>query len=158
MQVNLVFLKKDGTTSSFPLPSTVTSIGRRQDCDFCIPLMVVSRKHCEINLDMGKVTIRDMQSRNGTLLNDQPVEEAQAKAGDCLKIGPVKFVFQIDGDPDNFEDYLVAAVETDQSADEENFEDSLEDLSDVDLGKSQATELMDDLGADFDFNDDDFEL
>ena len=159
MQVNLVFLKKDGTTSSFSLPSTVTFIGRRQDCDFCIPLMVVSRKHCEINLDMGKVTIRDLQSRNGTLLNGHPIEEANIKAGDLLTIGPVEFVFQIDGQPDNFEEFLKAPqampVEPD---DEDNFEDSMEDLSNVDLGKSQATEMLDDLGDDFDFSDEDFGL
>ncbi len=159
MQVNLVFLKKDGTTSSFSLPSTVTFIGRRQDCDFCIPLMVVSRKHCEINLDMGKVTIRDLQSRNGTLLNGAPIEEAEAKAGDLLTIGPVEFVFQIDGQPDNFTEYLKApqAMPVD-SADDDNFEESMEDLSNVDLGKSHATEMLDDLGADFDFSDEDFGL
>ena len=29
----------------------------------------------------------------------------------------------------------------------------MEDLSDIDLGKSQDTELLDDLGEDFDFDD-----
>lgn len=160
MQVNLVFLKKDGTTSSFPLPSTVTFIGRRQDCDFCIPLMVVSRKHCEINMDMGKITIRDLQSRNGTLLNGQPIEEAEIKAGDVLKIGPVEFVFQIDGHPDHFDEFLQAPQPAAAAANvnDENFEESMEDLSDIDLGKNQATEMMDNLGEDFDFSDEDFDL
>lgn len=162
MQVNLVFLKQDGTISSFSLPSTVTLIGRRQECDFCIPLSIVSRRHCEINMDRGKITVRDMQSKNGTYLNDQLIEEAEAKAGDVLKIGPVEFVFQIDGVPDNFEEYLktseaeAAAV---SAANEENFEAAMEDLSDVDLGQSHATELIDDFGGNnFDMDDMDFDL
>ncbi|MBL7215514.1 MAG: FHA domain-containing protein [Phycisphaerae bacterium] len=158
MQVNLVFLKKDGTASSFKLPSTVTFIGRRQDCDFCIPLMVVSRRHCEINMDLGKITIRDLRSRNGTFINGEPIEEAQVKAGDMLKIGPVEFVIQIDGIPESFEEHLQKKETTTQnqvarSADE-NFDDAMEDLSDVELGKSR-TEMLGDLPDDF---DEDFNL
>ena len=68
--------------------------------------MVVSRRHCEINLDAGKVTVRDLESRNGTQVNGEPIEEAQLKPGDVLSIGPVKLVVQIDGVPENFDAYL----------------------------------------------------
>ena len=181
MQVNLVFLKKDGTTSSFLLPSTVTFIGRRQDCDFCIPLSVVSRRHCEINLDSGKVTVRDLASRNGTLVNGEPIEEAQVKAGDVLKIGPVEFVVQVDGVPSDFRKYLpdtesassdqtsapspeasAAAVAADdqateqQAAQDKSFAEAMPDLSEPALGGSQ-TEMLGDLSEDFNF-DEDFNL
>ncbi len=161
MQVNLVFLKKDGTTSSFELPSTVTFIGRRQDCDFCIPLMVVSRRHCEVSQDFGKISVRDLRSRNGTLVNGQPVEETQLKAGDVLKIGPVEFVIQIDGVPESFEDYLPERevqpeVPATEQVPDENFAKAMEDFSDIDLGKSQ-TELASDFSESFDF-DEDFDL
>ena len=162
MQVNLVFLKQDGTTSSFPLPSGVTSIGRRQECDFCIPLSIVSRRHCEIDMERGKVMVRDLRSKNGTYLNDQLIEDAEIKAGDVMKIGPVEFVFQIDGVPDNFDEYFktseakAAAV---SAANDENFEASMEDLSDVDLGQSHATELLDDFkDNNFEMDDMDFDL
>ncbi len=181
MQVNLVFLKKDGTTSSFSLPSTVTFIGRRQDCDFCIPLMVVSRRHCEINLDSGKVTVRDLQSRNGTQVNGMPIEEAQVKAGDVLTIGPVKLVTQIDGVPETFDAYLqdlehaeevsevqqaeeAAAVvseeqakeaETQRRAEQQDLEEAVKELGQPELGGSQ-TEMLGDLGE-FNF-DEEFEL
>lgn len=178
MQVNLVFLKKDGTTSSFLLPSTVTFIGRRQDCDFCIPLTVVSRRHCEINLDSGKITVRDLASRNGTLVNGEPIEEAQVKAGDILKIGPVEFVVQVDGVPADFSEYLpniksMASDQTsgateeeeaaadaqemqEQAAAEKNFAEAMPDLSKPELGGSQ-TEMLGDLSEDFNF-DEDFNL
>jgi pSer/pThr/pTyr-binding forkhead associated (FHA) protein len=181
MQVNLVFLKKDGTTSSFSLPSTVTFIGRRQDCDFCIPLMVVSRRHCEVNLDAGKVTIRDLASRNGTLVNGEPIEEAQLKPGDVLKIGPVELVVQIDGEPSDFSEYLhdVAAQESrpepDSKSDEafdaaypdeteiqepaiqdESLAEAMKNLAKPELGGSQ-TDMLGDLSEDFNI-DEDFSL
>lgn len=105
MNVSLVLLKKDGTTKSFKLPSTVTSIGRRQDCDFCLPLSMVSRRHCEISVSKDQVWVRDLGSRNGTFLNGQRIDETRAKAGDILQIGPVSFVLQIDGVPSDFTGY-----------------------------------------------------
>ena len=164
MQVNLVFLKKDGTTSSYQLPSTVTFIGRRQDCDFCIPLMIVSRRHCEINMDFGKITVRDLKSCNGTLVNSNPIEEAQLEAGDVLQIGPVKFVVQVDGTPASFDEYLPEKEETAEQvpapepvaeppAEEDDFDQILEGLPDADFGKSK-TELAGDLMEGFDFDED----
>ncbi len=106
MNVNLVLLKEDRTIKQFALPCTATSIGRRKDCNFCLPLSVVSRKHCEVNLDGEKIVIRDHGSRNGTFLNGHRIKESVAKGGDLLQVGPVKFVIQVDGHPDFFENYL----------------------------------------------------
>ncbi len=99
MNVNLVLNKKNGTRKSFHLPSTVTVIGRRQECDLCIPLMVVSRRHCQVNMDEGRLRIRDLGSRNGTFLNGQRIEEAEIQPGDTMSIGPLNFMLQINGEP-----------------------------------------------------------
>ena len=99
MDVNLVLFRKDGTTRSFRLPSTVTVIGRRQESDLCIPLMVVSRRHCELNVETGHLKIRDLGSRNGTYVNDQRVDQAEVGPGDKVQIGPVTFAVQIDNQP-----------------------------------------------------------
>lgn len=101
MDINLVLCKKNGLRKSFQLPSTVTVIGRREDCDLCIPLMVVSRKHCELNQDQESLTVRDLGSRNGTFLNGQQIDEAQIKAGDQLQVGPLTFAVQIDNKPED---------------------------------------------------------
>jgi len=146
MKVNLVLLKKDGTTKGFALPSTVTSIGRRQDCDFCIPLSMVSRKHCEINFDHDQVMIRDFGSRNGTYLNGQRIEEASAKAGDLLQVGPVRFVIQIDGQPATFETYLPGTEDHAEKTDTPNL-----DITHTDHpGHSETTEILDGVPDDFD--------
>ncbi len=100
MEVNLVLFKKDGSQKAFSLPSDSTIIGRRHDCDLCIPLMVVSKRHCELNLNNEAVKIRDLDSRNGTFLNDKRIKETMVKAGDYIRIGPLTFLLQIDGKPE----------------------------------------------------------
>jgi len=106
MNVSLVLKKKGGARKVFALPASVTVIGRRQECDLCIPLMVVSRRHCQINQDEGKLRVRDLGSRNGTYVNGQRVEEAELSAGDEIRIGPLQFCVQIDGVPGGDSDIL----------------------------------------------------
>lgn len=99
MDVNLVLFKKNGSQKSFSLPSAITVIGRRHDCDLCIPLMVVSRRHCQLNYNNETLKIRDLGSRGGTFINGKPIDEATVRAGDYIKVGPLTFLLQIDGEP-----------------------------------------------------------
>jgi pSer/pThr/pTyr-binding forkhead associated (FHA) protein len=43
--------------------------------------------------------IRDLGSRNGTYLNGKRVEEELIQAGDSIRIGPLAFMFQVEGQP-----------------------------------------------------------
>ena len=152
MEVNLVFVAKNGTTQTFPLPSAVTFLGRRQDCDMCIPLPVVSRRHCEIYTEFGKLHVRDLKSNNGTYVNEESIEEIQLNAGDILRVGPVKFVIQIDGIPDNFDKFLThteqgtAPPAATASHDDETQEAELEEIIPEDQistnsGQSQTMDI-----------------
>jgi len=100
MDVNLVLFKKNDSHKTFSLPSNVTVIGRRHDCDLWVPLASVSKRHCQLNCSDGVLRIRDLGSRNGTFLNGKAVDEAVIKAGDSIKVGPLVFVLQIDGQPE----------------------------------------------------------
>jgi S-DNA-T family DNA segregation ATPase FtsK/SpoIIIE len=99
MDVTLVLFKKDGSQKAFSLPSNVTVIGRRHDCDLCVPLMVVSRRHCQLTVNNEAVKIRDLDSQAGTFLNGKRISDGILKAGDYLTIGPLTFQVQIDGQP-----------------------------------------------------------
>ena len=99
VDANLILFKKDGSTKSFVLPSNITVIGRRHDCDLCVPLMVVSRRHCQLSQNNETVKIRDLDSKSGTYLNGNRISEATIKAGDYITIGPLTFLLQIDGEP-----------------------------------------------------------
>jgi pSer/pThr/pTyr-binding forkhead associated (FHA) protein len=103
MDVNLLLLKKDGTFKAIPMPSSVTVMGRRKDCDLRIPLDAVSRRHCRLFTEKDTLKIRDLNSRNGTIVNGQTVEETLVNPGDKLTVGPLTFVMQVDGKPDKLD-------------------------------------------------------
>jgi pSer/pThr/pTyr-binding forkhead associated (FHA) protein len=99
VDANLVLFKKNGSQKNFPLPSDITVIGRRHDCDLCIPLMVVSRRHCQLSQNADALKIRDLESKAGTFLNGKRISEATVQAGDYITIGPLTFLLQIGGEP-----------------------------------------------------------
>ncbi len=100
MDVNLILFKKDGSQKSFSIPDSTTVIGRRHDCDLCIPLKTVSRRHCQLNQNKDNINIRDLGSRGGTFLNGKRITETTLKAGDYIRIGPLIFGLQINGQPE----------------------------------------------------------
>ncbi|OHB59433.1 MAG: hypothetical protein A2167_01990 [Planctomycetes bacterium RBG_13_46_10] len=136
MDVNLVLLKKNGPHKLFPLPSSVTTIGRRHSCDLCIPLVSVSKKHCQLNHDEGVLKILDLDSRNGTYLNGKRVDEAVIQAGDSIKIGPLTFVLQIDGRPQTI-------AETESVTENPPPQDAAEGITDEQLDNSAELESLD---------------
>lgn len=137
MDVNLVLLKKNSSHKLFPLPSSVTTIGRRHSCDLCIPLTSVSKKHCQLNHDGGVLKIRDLDSRNGTYLNGKRINEAVIQAGDSIKIGPLTFMLQIDGQPQT----IAAPAPVAQSPPPQNA--AAEGITDEALDKSAQPESLD---------------
>jgi len=99
VDANLVLFKKNGTRKSFTLPSNITVVGRRHDCDLCIPLMVVSRRHCQLSQNNEALKIRDLNSQSGTFINGKRISEATVHAGDYITVGPLTFLLQIGGEP-----------------------------------------------------------
>jgi len=99
VDVNLILFKKDGSQRTFSLRSEVALIGRSHDCDLCVPLLVVSRQHCELSQNAESLKVRDLNSRFGTFVNGKRINEATVKAGDYIRIGPLTFLLQINGEP-----------------------------------------------------------
>lgn len=101
MDVNLVLLKRDGVQKTFAVSDDVIVLGRRHDCALRIPVPTVSRHHCQLSRNGQALKIRDLDSKAGTFVNGKRIEgEAPFKAGDYLRIGPVTFVCQVDGKPE----------------------------------------------------------
>lgn len=100
MDVKLVMFKRDGQRKDFMVGHDKTLIGRGEDCALRVPLLSVSRRHCELVKAEADLTVRDLASSNGTYVNNQRVNEKQLKPGDRLSIGPVIFTVQIDGAPE----------------------------------------------------------
>ncbi len=79
---------------SWPLEPGDYVVGRKPECDFCIPDKTVSRRHAQVTVseDAGKCTITDLGSHNGTHLNNQTLTGASyVKDGDIIKFGEAEF-------------------------------------------------------------------
>lgn len=69
-------------------------IGRDPDCDFSINEYVLSRKHARIIKRWGGITIRDLESKNGTFVNNRRIVEEFLHDGDRLALGTIVFMFR----------------------------------------------------------------
>jgi serine phosphatase RsbU (regulator of sigma subunit) len=62
-------------------------IGRHPACDLVIDASAVSRQHVAISMEDGEVSIEDLRSRNGTLVNGRPlVGSRRLDDGDQIQI------------------------------------------------------------------------
>src|SRR5208282_2814964 len=67
-----------------------TTIGRVEDNTFQIADPSVSSHHCEALLRGGEVFIRDLNSTNGTFINDAQITESVLKPGQKLRLGQIE--------------------------------------------------------------------
>jgi pSer/pThr/pTyr-binding forkhead associated (FHA) protein len=87
----LVVLSEGMTGQSYELKVDRTTIGRVEDNTFPIPQPSVSSHHCEIYLRGNDVVVKDLNSTNGTFINNQPVTaESVLKPGQILRLGQVE--------------------------------------------------------------------
>ena len=56
----------------------------------------VSRRHCALRGRDGKFWVQDLGSRNGTLVNGEPVRDQELKHGDEIVIGNSSFLFLVE--------------------------------------------------------------
>ena len=74
-----------------PVPIT---IGRAPNATLVIPDAQVSRLHARIDSNDGSLSIRDLDSRNGTLLNARLLDgTAPLHDGDEIDVGTTRIVF-----------------------------------------------------------------
>jgi serine phosphatase RsbU (regulator of sigma subunit) len=89
------------------------SIGRRSETDLRLPGADISRVHAEITLEKGACTIRDKQSRFGTFVNGERVDQKVLAHGDELRLGQAgdtEIVFFVDEDSPSVEKSAISAA------------------------------------------------
>jgi hypothetical protein len=69
-------------------------IGRSPDTDFSLPHPTISTLHCELVLTADGVTLRDLESTNGTFVDGQPVREAVLLTGQTVRLGDVELLVE----------------------------------------------------------------
>ena len=116
MDVNLVMFRNDGKRKDFPVLRSPVVIGRGEKCDLRIPLLSVSRQHCQVTAQGDSLVVKDLGSSNGTFVNNKRVIEQQLKAGDRVVVGPVIFTVQIDGKPEEIRPARIKATKPPKEA------------------------------------------
>ena len=65
-------------------------LGRSLRAHLCLDDTFASRRHCQLAVRDGVLTLEDLASANGTFLNGQKVERAEVRSGDLIEVGAYK--------------------------------------------------------------------
>ncbi len=68
-------------------------IGRETAATLCLADASVSRRHSQIEKDNDQFVILDLESLNGTFVNDVPIKRRSLQHGDRVRIGDSQFLF-----------------------------------------------------------------
>jgi pSer/pThr/pTyr-binding forkhead associated (FHA) protein len=77
------------------LENQVVSIGRDVLNDICLKDPYLSRQHCLIRSECDEYKIEDLNSANGTYVNDERVKLSSLEEGALIQIGISLFIFRL---------------------------------------------------------------
>ena len=76
------------------LPGSIKTVGRAPRADFVVDAPLVSRLHCRLEAESETLLVVDLDSTNGTFVNDKRVDKARLSSGDRLRIGRVELTVE----------------------------------------------------------------
>jgi DNA-binding NtrC family response regulator len=79
-----------GAARSYALRPGENSVGSVAGNAIVLPVRGVSRRHAVLTLEPDGLVLEDLGSRNGTLVKGVRVQRTQLRAGDEIRMGPVK--------------------------------------------------------------------
>jgi len=98
MEAKLISDNGEIFESEVPLDKLPFVVGRSPEATLRVQDRWASRRNCEIARINGSLVVRDLGSKNGTLVNGQHITEASLTPGDRLTVGMTTFVVSGDGD------------------------------------------------------------
>ena len=85
-----------GNEVEIPIDDREITIGRDNSCDIVLHDESVSRRHAAVSrTEAGYFELKDLGSRNGTLVDGLPVKEMLITAGDKFTVGKVRLTFTV---------------------------------------------------------------
>ncbi|MCU0770828.1 MAG: FHA domain-containing protein [Verrucomicrobia bacterium] len=70
----------------------VNRFGTGEKCDFIVDHSSVSKAHCDLIVDEEGLTVRDLDSENGTFVDESPVAESKVLIGQTIRMGEVRLL------------------------------------------------------------------
>ena len=92
----LILQFKGANIKEFLLEKTAITIGRDPKNDIVIDNLAVSRFHTKITQQGNNYFVEDLQSGNGTFLNEQRIDKEILKHNDAITVGKHTLVFMYD--------------------------------------------------------------
>lgn len=101
MKVQLIVVRGKPEGKVIPLAGPNFKIGRGETCHLRPNSEQVSREHAEFTIESSAVIVRDLGSRNGTLVNGKALttEPCKLKDRDLVQVGPLTFAVSIQDAP-----------------------------------------------------------
>ncbi|HVL16016.1 MAG TPA: FHA domain-containing protein, partial [Gemmata sp.] len=98
MKVSLIVATGAHYGKVIPITGPQFLIGRDAQCHLRPASQAISKRHCGVLIRDGKVYVRDYGSTNGTVVNDETIQDAEVlvESGASLKIGPLDFTVQVE--------------------------------------------------------------
>jgi len=95
------------------IPKEGITVGRSKGCSVVIDDSKISREHAAIRIENGDWWVYDLQSSNGTRVNDNDVSAYELSEGDVIEVGGLKFVFETEGEANTSSSTLIS-IETEK--------------------------------------------
>jgi pSer/pThr/pTyr-binding forkhead associated (FHA) protein len=102
-----------GGGDTIPLIKKRITIGRREEADIQLKFSNVSNKHCRLTVEQGYWFVRDLNSRNGTKVDDRKIVRKRLDPGSKLSIARHEYVVEYEpqalgayGPPPADDDYV----------------------------------------------------
>jgi serine/threonine protein kinase len=78
---------KNDSTEKHPIQGDSVMVGRDRTCSIVLSHPAVSRRHARMTLNGSAWLLEDLQSANGTYVNNTRVDKVKLKAGDVVRFG-----------------------------------------------------------------------
>ncbi len=91
----LIVKLKNRPLKTYNFTGKQITVGRLPENDIVIDNLSVSRKHAVIHSVRTGYVLRDLGSKNGTLLNGEKIEHGELHGGDTITIGKYEIAFQV---------------------------------------------------------------
>ena len=118
----LIVKVTDEPEEEFVLTQTITTIGSAETNDIPIKRAKLSRAHARIECTEAGCTLFDLESSQGTIVNNQAVQQVNLATGDVIRMGEAELRFESSAAPDSSDatilDAAILADEPPQQASE----------------------------------------
>ncbi len=79
---------------AWPVVKDEMRVGRSAECDIAIDDRTVSRVHARISRRPDRIVVEDLNSLNGTYINDDAIKRGHVEDGDVVSFGNVALIFR----------------------------------------------------------------